>query len=201
MDAVYYNQLTSECSTITHSGDQRDGTHDGYDELISINTTNINFGITYLPILINAYNANFSQVETATVTFLQDGKIVTEILLGGIKSENSACLAGILYRSNGGWKIYNSQECGPGKNFKECEKLIEDNLIHVGLDPIIMMESKNWNGKTNKKFNLKKDDSLCLPSGNDHLTLGLGWDTKLDLDASIIMLDGNGRLVDKVFYN
>ena len=103
LDAVYYNQLTSECSTITHSGDQRDGTQDGYDELISIDTNKINFGITYLPILINAFNGNFSKVETATVTFLQDNKIVTEILLGGIKSENSACLAGIIYRSNGGW--------------------------------------------------------------------------------------------------
>ena len=79
--------------------------------------------------------------------------------------------------------------------------MIEDNLIHVGLDPIIMMESKNWNGKTNKKFNLKKDDSVCLPIGIDHLTLGLGWDTKLDLDASIIMLDKDGRLVDQVFFN
>jgi stress response protein SCP2 len=73
--------------------------------------------------------------------------------------------------------------------------------MHVGLDPIIMMESKNWNGKTAKKFNLVKDESLNLPTAINHLTLGLGWDTKLDLDASIIMLDKNGELIDQVFFN
>ena len=36
VDAVYYNQLKSDCGAITHSGDQRDGTSDGYDEFITL---------------------------------------------------------------------------------------------------------------------------------------------------------------------
>ena len=64
-----------------------------------------------------------------------------------------------------------------------------------------MQESKQWNGKTGKKFNLKKDDAINLPTDFHHMTLGLGWDTKLDLDASIILLDKDGVLVDQVFFN
>lgn len=32
------------------------------------------------------------------------------------------------------------------------------------------------------------------------MTLGLGWDTRLDLDSSVVMLDKNGGLVDYVYY-
>jgi stress response protein SCP2 len=39
LDAVYYNQTESECGSITHSGDQRDGTLDGFDEMITIKTS------------------------------------------------------------------------------------------------------------------------------------------------------------------
>lgn len=73
VDAVYYNQLASECGAINHSGDQRDGSSDGFDEMITIDTSKINFGVCYLPILINAYKGDFANVETATVTFLQNG--------------------------------------------------------------------------------------------------------------------------------
>jgi len=34
VDAVYYNKLISNCGSIVHSGDQRDGTLEGYDEMI-----------------------------------------------------------------------------------------------------------------------------------------------------------------------
>ena len=55
-DAVFYNKLVSDCQSIRHSGDQRDGTAEGYDEKIEINGSTVNFGIAYLAILINSYN-------------------------------------------------------------------------------------------------------------------------------------------------
>jgi len=33
------------------------------------------------------------------------------------------------------------------------------------------------------------------------LRLGLGWDTNMDLDASIIMMDKFGEVVDQVWFN
>jgi hypothetical protein len=38
-------------------------------------------------------------------------------------------------------------------------------LQFVGLDPIIMMESKSWNAKSGKKFKLEKDQALNIPQG------------------------------------
>ena len=33
-----------------------------------------------------------------------------------------------------------------------------------------------------------------------NLTIGVGWDTRLDVDASIIMFNNNGDVKDKVYY-
>jgi len=106
----------------------------------------INFGTCYLPILINSFKGTgFGNVETATLTFLENNQKIFEISVGGIRGDNSACLACILFRKDGGWSVYNSQMAGPGKVFTECEQLIEDNLKFVGLDPVLMAESKQWN--------------------------------------------------------
>lgn len=42
---------------------------------------------------------------------------------------------------------------------------------------------------------------MFIPDGVNSIKVGLGWNTKLDLDSSIIMLDANGTLIDKVFFN
>ena len=40
-----------------------------------------------------------------------------------------------------------------------------------------------------------------MPEAFTHMSMGLGWSTNLDLDASIIMLDAQGAVVDRVFFN
>ena len=40
-----------------------------------------------------------------------------------------------------------------------------------------------------------------MPEAFTHMTLGLGWTTRLDMDCSIIMLDAKGEVLDRVFYN
>ena len=37
VDAVYYNKLVSDCKSIRHSGDNKDGKLPGFDEVITIN--------------------------------------------------------------------------------------------------------------------------------------------------------------------
>lgn len=74
-------------------------------------------------------------------------------------------------------------------------------MAKVGLDPKAMADSKNWRAESGMKFNLENDQALNLPKNLGRMTLGLGWDTRVDLDASILMLDKSGKLVDKVFYD
>ena len=39
-----------------------------------------------------------------------------------------------------------------------------------------------------------------MPSVLKNVTLGLGWTTRLDLDASVIMVDKRGVMVDCVYF-
>merc|ERR1711982_13381 len=90
---------------------------------------------------------------------------------------------------------------GKGTVFTECEELIRQNLTKVGFDPIILEETKNWNPESGKKWNIKKDQVIMEPaSAMSEFKLGLGWDTKMDLDSSILLLDADGELVENVFF-
>ena len=39
-----------------------------------------------------------------------------------------------------------------------------------------------------------------MPSDVKSFTIGLGWDTKCDLDSSVLLLDAQGKVVENVFY-
>lgn len=68
VDAVYYNKLESDCKAVAHSGDERDGVREGYDEVITVDLFKVNYQISYLALLINSFNGlGFSKVETATI--------------------------------------------------------------------------------------------------------------------------------------
>jgi hypothetical protein len=106
-----------------------------------------------------------------------------------------------MYCRNGVWSIVSVQDTGPGKVFTECEELIKKNLPLAGFDPIILQETLGWSAASNKKFALEKDMAVFLPKGIKTMKLGLGWDTKMDLDASVIMMDKNGNnACESVYY-
>ena len=73
-------------------------------------------------------------------------------------------------------------------------------MIHCGFDPVILMETKNWSSGSGQKFILEKDQSIHIPEEMEDLKVGLGWDTRLDLDSSLLMYSADGALIDKVFF-
>jgi stress response protein SCP2 len=76
--------------------------------------------------------------------------------------------------------------------------MIMSNLKHAGYDEALLGECKAWSGA--KKFNLKKDQAVIMPSNLTHVRIGLGWDTKLDIDASVILFDKNDLMIDTIYY-
>ena len=58
IDAVYYNKLISDCQAIKHSGDERDGVKEGYDEIITIDLVKLDYQIAYLAIYVNSFNGD-----------------------------------------------------------------------------------------------------------------------------------------------
>ena len=77
-------------------------------------------------------------------------------------------------------------------------KPIKNNLKHAGFDEDLLGESKAWDG--HKKFNLVKDHAALLPSNLTHLRVGLGWDTRLDIDASVILYKKDGTYSDTIYF-
>ena len=124
----------------------------------------LNYSISYLAILINAYNGDgFTKVETATCSIFQGQMKIGETFLGAA-GNNNAVLSGIIYKTMPTWSFLGVTNYGSGKNFTECDKLILDNLETVGFNPILLEESKNWKPNT-KKFNLAKEQVICMPPG------------------------------------
>jgi tellurium resistance protein TerZ len=102
-DAVYYNQLVSKCGAITHSGDCKDGKKDGFNELVKIDLHKVDFEVSYLAVLVSSYQGvGFKNIETATVSTMQDGAKINEVYLGAVRSEvNNTVLASIIYKKSG----------------------------------------------------------------------------------------------------
>lgn len=85
IDAVFYNKQSSDCGNVKHSGDQRDGTSTGFDEVISIDLKNIKMDVSYMAVLINSFKGvGFKNVETATVSIMQFDERILEISLGSV---------------------------------------------------------------------------------------------------------------------
>ena len=46
---------------------------------------------------------------------------------------------------------------------------------------------------------LKTGQVVALPE-IEKISMGLGWDTRMDVDSSIIMVNKNGGLVDQIWF-
>lgn len=98
------------------------------------------------------------------------------------------------------WSFVNVNAAGDGTNFIESNDIIMKNLTFAGFDPVILMETKGWNASSGKKFNMKKDDVVNIPDSMRVFKIGLGWDTKLEIDCSLLLLDNLGRTLETVYF-
>ena len=55
---------------------------------------------------------------------------------------------------------------------------------------------------TEKTFQMKKDDSATIPADISAILVGLGWscDGSIDLDASIVLMNQNKKIVDTIYF-
>ena len=79
--------------------------------------------------------------------------------------------------------------------------MIHKNLKFAGLDDVVLLETKNWKANAGRRFDMVKGQTINIPKNLTHLRVGLGWQTKLDLDASVLTLDATNNRVDWVYFN
>ena len=201
IDAVYYNKLRSDDGSIVHSGDSKDGVIKGYNEVITVDLSKLNYAVAYLVVLVNSYNgASFKKVETATCSILQGGAKICDDVYLGASGDSNAVLCGILFRQNPLWSYVNIMAQGTGKNFQECRKLILKSLPKAGFDAVLLKESKNWTTGNQRTFNMAKDGVVNIPEAMKVFRVALGWDTELDIDCSLVMMDKWGNAIDTVYF-
>jgi len=111
-DFIFYNQLTSTCGAVEHTGDNKTGAGAGDDEALKIRLADVPAEIKRLVIAVTIHDAearrqSFGMVQDAFVRVVNidnDAEIVRFDLSEDYSTETAMIFAEI-YRHNGEWKF------------------------------------------------------------------------------------------------
>ncbi|SDQ86090.1 TerD family protein [Pseudovibrio sp. Tun.PSC04-5.I4] len=111
-DFIFYNQMNSTCSSVSHTGDNRTGEGDGDDEKIKVDLSKIPQDVQKVAISVTIHEGaerkqSFGQVENAFIRVVneQTSAEVVRYDLSEDYSTETAMVFGELYRHNGEWKF------------------------------------------------------------------------------------------------
>lgn len=111
-DFIFYNQLTSTCGSVEHTGDNKTGSGDGDDEAVKVQLPNVPADIAKLAFAVTIHDAdarrqNFGMVSNAYMRVVNEdtGVEVARFDLTEDASTETAMIFGELYRHNGEWKF------------------------------------------------------------------------------------------------
>lgn len=200
VEAIYFKKTSSEDSSIIHSGDERTGQKEGYDEKITIYSKKLNSSTKIIAFLINSSSGQtFQKIETAELSIFTPQEYLVSINCS-CSGDAKSLLSSILYRNNQcEWVLKSINESGSQNNFVECLPMITKNISFL-IDEDTLKESESWNILTGKSFDLKKGDEIDLAHCLKDIAIGLGWETYCDIDSSIVTLDDNLKLVEYIYY-
>eukprot|EP01129_Flabellula_baltica_P003136 TRINITY_DN1297_c0_g1_i9.p1 TRINITY_DN1297_c0_g1~~TRINITY_DN1297_c0_g1_i9.p1 ORF type:complete len:319 (+),score=92.49 TRINITY_DN1297_c0_g1_i9:780-1736(+) len=198
-DAVYYNKLVSDSGAIVHSGDNKTGEGYGDDEVITIDFGLVSVDVEVMMVTVCCHSGSFGDVETAKVNIRDFGGTQYCSFEIGRYTDYTAMVLCVLYKdSDGCWVIKNTEVPSNGRNFQLLAPLMRDMLLEY-VDEQMIREGMHIEGKS---FEMEKGDIFDIPDV-DGVRVGLGWDfvgSSIDLDASVILFDKDGRQAEIVFF-
>jgi len=111
-DFIFYNNTTSTCKSVEHTGDNKTGEGDGDDESVLVDLEKIPTDVTKLIFTVTIHDAasrnqNFGQVANAFIRIVNrsNDSEVARYDLSEDASIETAMLFGELYRHNSEWKF------------------------------------------------------------------------------------------------
>lgn len=111
-DFIFYNQLTSTCGSVEHTGDNRTGAGDGDDEAIKVFLEKVPTHVHRLVVAVTIHDAearrqNFGQVRDAFIRLvnIDNDQEVARFDLSEDYSTETAMVFGEIYRHNNEWKF------------------------------------------------------------------------------------------------
>ncbi len=111
-DFIFYNRTTSADGSVVHQGDNRTGSGDGDDELITVNLATVPADVQTIAITVTIHEAEarrqtFGQVNNAYIRIVNkaDNKEIVRFDLSEDYSIETAMVFGELYRKDNEWKF------------------------------------------------------------------------------------------------
>lgn len=111
-DFIFYNQMTSTCGSVIHTGDNRTGEGEGDDEQMKVDLSKIPTEIQRVAISVTIHDADqrrqsFGQVGNAFIRIVNEdtGSEVVRYDLSEDYSTETAMVFGEVYRHGGEWKF------------------------------------------------------------------------------------------------
>ncbi|MDD2867772.1 TerD family protein [Neomegalonema sp.] len=111
-DFIFYNQMTSGCGSVSHTGDNRDGAGDGDDEQMKVDLSKVPAHVQRIAVTVTIHDAeqrrqSFGQVGNAFIRIVNDenDSEVVRYELSEDYSTETAMVFGELYRHGGEWKF------------------------------------------------------------------------------------------------
>lgn len=107
---VFYNNLRSEDGAIVHSGDNRTGDGDGYDETITIDLNKVNAAVKRIILTASVHNVapanlNFGQITSAAIDINVQGGEKYSYDLAEDHSTHRAVVLVEVYRHQDSWRV------------------------------------------------------------------------------------------------
>ncbi|EXJ13529.1 TerD family protein [Imhoffiella purpurea] len=111
-DFIFYNQLTSVCGSVEHTGDNLTGAGEGDDEALKIDLAKLPSSIKRVVVCVTIHEAdsrgqNFGQVSEAFIRIanLDDDHEIARFDLSEDYSTETAMIFGEVYRRGDEWKF------------------------------------------------------------------------------------------------
>ncbi|MDR5736218.1 TerD family protein [Caballeronia sp. LZ025] len=111
-DFIFYNQLSSRCGSVEHTGDNRTGAGEGDDEALKIDLTLVPSHVKRVVVCVTIDDAearrqNFGQVSGAfmRIVNLDNDVEIARFDLSEDYSTETAMIFGEVYRHNDEWKF------------------------------------------------------------------------------------------------
>ena len=111
-DFIFYNQMTSSCGSVAHTGDNRTGEGDGDDEAIKVDLAQVPQDVQTLAVTVTIHDhearrQSFGQVANAFIRVVNDetSAEVVRYDLSEDYSTETAMVFGELYRHGAEWKF------------------------------------------------------------------------------------------------
>ena len=111
-DFIFYNQRFSTCSSVQHLGDNKTGSGDGDDEVITIDLGKVPSKVKKIAICVTIHDAderkqNFGQVSNAymRVVNMDTDKEIAKFDLSEDYSTETGMIFGEIYKNNDEWKF------------------------------------------------------------------------------------------------